>query len=710
MDEPMNHDQEFLDEPRQHEIDKRLHWFELNRRSFLQVLGGGLLVCIAGAHAIAQESGRGNRGHELPKELDAWLHIGQDGNITAFTGKVEMGQNIRTSLAQQIAEELHIPIDTVSLVMGDTDRVPWDAGTFGSRTTPTMAPQLRSAASTAREMLVQLAAKQLNADVAELTLANGKVVHARTNRSIGFGELTHGQQLVRTVASEVPAQSPTDWQITGKPWKKVNAREIVTGKHQYPSDIVRPEMLHGKVLRPKGFKAKLKSLDTKDAEKISGAKIVRDGEFVGVVAPSASVAMKAVEAIKAEWDIPQQPSNQNLFDYLMHNLDSTQMSSEHVLGSVEQAMPTAEVKLNHNYTVQYIAHAPLEPRAAVAEWNGDKLTVWTGTQRPFGVRDELVDALRIDPSKVRILVPDTGSAYGGKHSGDAAVEAARLAKAAGKPVRVVWTREEEFTWAYFRPAGVMMVKSGVQRDGTLTAWEFHNYNSGPSGIRTPYAVANQLIQYHPADSPLRQGSYRGLAATANHFARESHMDEIAHEIRMDPLQFRLKNLTDERLRAVLIAATKQFGWGTQKSSASRGFGVACGVEKGGYVATCAEVELDAQTKRFRVSRVVEAFDCGRVVNPDGLENQISGAIVQGLGGALFEQVKFANGKILNPHFADYPVPRFAHVPRIEVVLVDRKDLPSAGAGETPIVGLAPAIGNALFSATGMRQRNMPFSG
>ena len=702
-------DPEMLGEIRQHEVEGKLHWFELDRRGFLQLLGGGLVICVAGARAMAQESGRRFGGYELPKDLAAWLHIGQDGHITGFTGKVEIGQNIRTSLAQQVAEELCVPMDSVSLVMGDTDRAPWDAGTFGSRTTPTMAPQMRAAAATAREILLQMAAARWKVDAKNLVATNGEITNPSTQQRLSYGELTRGKNLVQTIAADPPETIPEQWQFVGKPLTKVNGREIVTGEHKYPCDIARPGMLYGKVLRPTGFRAKLTKLDTSAAEKL-GVKVVRDADFIGVVAPDLSLAGKGVEALKAEWDVPAQPSNENLFEYLMQNLDATQMSSEHVVGSVEKALPATDVKLSHNYTVQYIAHAPLEPRAAVAEWNGEKLTVWTGTQRPFAVRDELADAFRIDASQVRVLMPDTGSGYGGKHQGDAAVEAARLAKVAGKPVRLVWTREEEFTWAYFRPGGIIRVSSGANRDGKLVTWEFHNYNSGPAAMSTPYDVPNQLIQFHPAKSPLRQGSYRGLAATANHFARESHMDEIAHELQMDPLEFRLKNITDERLRAAFEAAAEKFGWGKEKASPERAFGIAGGLEKGGYVATCVEVAMNPQTKGFRIRRVVEAFDCGRVVNPNGLENQITGAIIQGIGGALFEQVKFANGKILNAHFSDYRVPRFADVPQIEVVIVDRKDKPSAGAGETPIVGLAPAVANAIFAASGQRARNLPIGG
>jgi isoquinoline 1-oxidoreductase len=345
----------------------------------------------------------------------------------------------------------------------------------------------------------------------------------------------------------------------------------------------------------------------------------------------------------------------------------------------------------------------------VAEWADGKLTVWTGTQRPFAVRDQLAEAFRLPSSKARVIMPDMGAAYGGKHTGECAVEAARLAKGAGHPVKLVWTREEEFTWAYFRPAGWIGIRSGANHDGKLTAWECDNYNSGPAALESPYDVPNQVTRYHAAESPLRQGSYRALAATANHFARECHMDELAHELGKDPLEFRLKNLTDARMRAVFQAAAERFGWGREKSTGARGFGIAGGTDKGGRVATCAEVAVDPTTKGIRVRRVVQAWESGAVVNPNGLRNQMMGAVMQALGGALFEAIEFRDARILNAHFSQYRVPRFSDMPEIEIVLVDRKDLPSAGAGEIGVVGLAPAISNAYFAATGTRLRDMPMS-
>ena len=309
---------------------------------------------------------------------------------------------------------------------------------------------------------------------------------------------------------------------------------------------------------------------------------------------------------------------------------------------------------------------------------------------------------------VRVIVPDTGAGYGGKHTGEAAIEAARLARQAGRPVKLVWSREEEFTWAYFRLPGVIEIKSGARRDGTLTAWEFRNYNSGTAGIRMLYEVPNQLTAFHPVRSPLRQGSYRALAATANHFARESHLDELAHELKLDPLAFRLKNLKHDRLRAVLEAAATAFGW-DRKPSDDRGIGIGVGSEKGSFVATCAEVAVDRDSGRIQVVRAVSAFDCGAVVNPDHLKNQVEGAMIMGLGGALFEAIEFDSGRILNPRFSRYRVPRFRDTPVVEVVLINRKDVAPAGAGETPIVGIAPAIANAIFNATGLRLRSLPLA-
>jgi nicotinate dehydrogenase subunit B len=711
-------------EPERYELFEAPHYnFAFDRRGFIKAFGLGIVFIMPVTRAIAQQRGESGRGNNqaLPNDIGAWIHIDENGDVTAFTGKVEVGQNTRTTLTQSVADELHVPIGSVHLVMGDTDLVPFDMGTFGSRSTPTMAPQLRKAAAAAREMLIAMAAEQLQVAPNDLRIVDARFINHDKSKTLTLAEVAKGRRLVKVIPDDIAITQPKDWTVAGTSVTKVDASKFVTGKHEYTTDIKREGMLYGKVVRPATFNAKLVSSVTKDAEAMPGVKVVVDGEFIGVVAPDQQTATKAANAIATDWKSPGQPSNAQLFDLLRKPAANARGSGgegggggTRPQGSIADGLAAADKKLEQTYTVAYIAHAPLEPRAAVAEWNGDKLTVWTGTQRPFGVRGELADAFHLSEDKVRVIVPDTGSGYGGKHTGECAVEAARLAKAAGKPVKLVWTREEEFTWAYFRPAGVIDVKSGVKNDGTITAWEFHNYNSGPAGIQIKYDIPNADIRFHPSDSPLRQGSYRGLAATANHFARESFIDELAHAVNMDAFAFRMKNIKDERLRAVLTEAANKFGWGKSKPAANHGFGIACGFEKGAYVATCAEIAIEPATnkeddtnKRVRVVRVVEAFECGAIVNPLQLKNQIEGAITMAIGGALFESIQFDNGKILNPKFSAYRVPRFSDLPQIEVVIIDRKDLPSAGAGETPIVGLAPAVGNAIFNATGQRLRSLP---
>jgi isoquinoline 1-oxidoreductase len=368
--------------------------------------------------------------------------------------------------------------------------------------------------------------------------------------------------------------------------------------------------------------------------------------------------------------------------------------------------------LRESYEVAYIQHAPLEPRVAVAEWNGDQVTVWTGSQSPNGIRGQVAGALRVPTERVRVIVPDTGGGFGGKHTNEAAVEAARLAQAAGRPVCVRWSREEEFTWAYFRPAALIEIQGGLDAAGNLVAWDYTNINSGAAAIDTPYDVPHTQTRFLGSAAPLRQGSYRALAATANNFARESFMDELAAAAGADPLGFRLAHLKEPRLRAVLEAAAKQFGWSQRKgkTAANVGAGLACGTEKGSYVAACVEVGVDRNAGKINVHRVCEAFECGAIQNPANLQSQVQGCIVMGLGGALSEEIEFEKGVILNASFRTYRVPHFQDVPEIEVHLLNRPDLASAGAGETPIIAVAPAIANAVFDASGIRVRSMPIRG
>jgi nicotinate dehydrogenase subunit B len=700
-------------EPERYELSApAMYHFAVDRRDFFKFLGAGVLIVCVLKDIHAQESGGDKRGQvaALPKDIAAWLHIGEDGGVTVYTGKVEMGQNIRTSLTQAVAEELHVSVTKIQMVMGDTQLTPYDRGTFGSRTTPEMNLQLRKVASAARDTLIDLAAAQWQTERKHLNAADGKITDSENKRSVEFAALVKGRQLTETLPADDPLTPAAQWTVAGQPLAKVNGRDFVTGKHRYPCDQKLPDMFYGKIVRPASFGATLVSVDTKEAEQIPGVTVVHDGDFIGVAASSPETASRAASAIRAEWKSQAQISQKELFGYLKKNpvegSGPLESPFRHETGSVDKAFESADHRLRQSYTVHYIAHAPLEPRAALAQWAGDNLTVWTGTQRPFGVRSELAEAFHMPEERVRVLMPDTGSGYGGKHTGETAVEAARLAKAAKRPVKVMWTREEEFTWAYFRPAGVIDISSAMRKDGKVVTWEYHNYNSGAAGIPTVYDVENQRIQFHPVRALLRQGSYRALAATANHFARESHMDELAHLANMDPLDFRLKNLTNERLRTVFETGAKKFGWGQGKAP-GHGFGMGGGFEKGGNVATFAEVAVDRTSGDVKVLRMTTAFECGAVVNPDGLRNQLEGANIMALGGALFEAIEFENGKILNGRFSDYRLPRFSDVPVLETVLIDRKDIPSAGAGESSLVGVAPALANAIFDASGVRLRSLP---
>jgi nicotinate dehydrogenase subunit B len=685
-------------EPERYELRAQpFYSFEPDRRDFLKLAGGGLvLLALSGQDARAQESGGPGRrrGPATPQNIGAWLHVAESGLITVYTGKVEMGQNIRTSLAQAVAEEMGAEPERIVLVMGDTALTPYDFGTVGSMTTPMMAPQLRRVAAAAREMLIEVAAEKWKVERSGLAVEHGVVRNSGASKTITFGELASGVQLSKTIPADVHLKPAAEWKIAGHDRHKVNARAMVTGTEKFTSDMKLPGMMHGRVVRPSAFQATLGSADTSPAAKMPGVVAVRDGEFLGVVCDDSGKLDRAAAAVRAEWKTVPQTNSTELFSYLKAK------------GGEPQWRPAeGDVHLQQSYNVAYIAHTPLEPRAAVAQWEGDRLTVWTGTQRPFGVRSELAQVFGIPEENVRVLVPATGSGYGGKHTGECATEAARLAKGAGKPVKVQWTREEELTWAYFRPAGVIEIRSAARKDGQITSWQFHNYNSGNAAIRSPYNVPDQVAEFHPVDSPLRQGSYRGLAASANHFARESHMDEVAQAVGMEPAAFRLKNATDVRLRAVMEAATERFGWGKSKGGGGKGFGMMAGFDKGGYVSAC--VELTVTNGAVKIDRIVQSFECGAVVNPDGLKNQIAGATMMGIGGALFEAIEFENGKVLNARLSRYRVPRFSDMPKIEVVLVDRKDLPSAGAGETPIVAVAPSVANAIFNATGKRLRAMP---
>jgi isoquinoline 1-oxidoreductase subunit beta len=708
--QPNDYDQsdEILRNENEEPIDRVPYDFGITRRGFVQVLGAGLLVTVTAGKVLAQR--RGGPGGARPTIVSARIHIAADGTITVLTGKVEEGQGARTELTQAAAEELRVPVSQVQLTTADTSLTPDDGVTAGSMTTPRTVPAVRQGAAAARQALQEIAAKRWDVDAAQLEVRDGKITHSATGRALSYGDLAASEELAKAF-SQAPSADVTltpvkEWKILGTSVARPNARDIVTGAHRFPSDIVRAGMYYGKILRAPAYGAKLISVDLQDAKAMKDVVAVQDDQFVGVAAPTTHQARKALEAIAqtAKWDLKPQPASQEIFDYLRNHL-----RGEATKNPFAEQLANAHKTIKQTYNVSYVQHAPMETRAAVAEWDGDKLTVWTGCSNSFGCRGELARAFHLPEDNVRVISPDYGGGFGGKHTGEAAVEAARLARAAGKPVSLKWTRQEEFAWAYFRPAAVIDAEASLDAQNSLSSWHFININSGGAALNTPYRTGKSDCRFVQSDSPLRQSSYRALAATANNFARECFMDELAAAAGLDPLDFRLAHLENARLRAVLEEAARRFNWRekVKQKQPGVGFGLACGTEKNSVVAACVEIAVDAAKNSIVVRHVCEAFECGAILNPANLTSQVQGCIVMGIGPALREEIRFENGAITNASFKYYLVPRFSDVPEIDIHLLDRPDQPSAGAGETPIIAVAPAIANAIFHATGQRIRNMP---
>ncbi|MCC6588821.1 MAG: molybdopterin-dependent oxidoreductase [Bryobacterales bacterium] len=657
--------QDFVIEPERYELlEAPAYTFTPTRREFVEVLGAGVVLTIFSRNAEAQQSTQAAR-----------LHLGDDGTVTLFSGKVEGGQGARTELAMAAAEELRLPLEKVRVVLADTDLTPNDGITAGSRSTPSTVPAVRKACAAARQIKEQRGAKS-------------------------YGELAKGTRL----DDDADLTKTEDWRLLGTAHHHLEARAIVTGEHKYPSDIQWPNMLYGAVLRAPAYNSTLRYLDTSVVPK--NVTVVREGNFVGCTAPTSYEARKAVAALaaKAQWQTGPHPPSSGLAEYLKTHTRGGGRANEN--GAVDAELSKSAQRLKATYSLPYIQHAPMEPRAAVAEWNDGRLTVWTATQNPFGVRDQVAKAFSIPIEKVHVIVPDFGGGFGGKHTGETAIEAARLAKDAGRPVSLRWTRAEEFTWAYFRPAGVFDIQAGLDGAGRMTAWDFTNYNAGTAGIASPYRAPSRT-KFVQCESPLREGSYRGIAATANNYARECFIDELAAAAKMSPLEFRLNNLENDRLKDVLRAAAERFAYErrAKQRKQNTGIGIACGTEKGSYVAACVEVECG---ETLRVTEFCTAFECGAILNPSNLKAQVEGSIIQGLGAALSEEMVFEGGKLQNGSFQKYRVPRFRDVPKLDTLLVNRKDLPPAGAGETPIIVVAPAIAAAIYQGSGRRVRQMPF--
>lgn len=643
--------------------------------------------------------------------MPRWLWLRPDGRVTVFAGKVEYGQNIRTGLAVEVADELRLPVSAIDVVLGDTAQVPWDMGTFGSQSTAKVGLHLRMAAATAREALLELASRRLDLPKEDIVIRDGRVSsNADPSRGYTYSELLAEQAIEWELDEDAPLTASGDFTVMGSEVLRIDAEARVTGRAVYSQDVLRPGMLFARILRGPAFGARMTDVDVTAAEHMPGVvSVVRDGDMVAVLADDDESAERALSVIQATWEGGPQGSTIDVPRILAETKrDPVSVQQD---GDVEEAFRRAEHVLEATYYVPHITPLPMEPRAAVAEWDGDKLTVWAGTQRPFGIRTELAGMFRIPETDVRVISMEIGGGFGTKSWFPTSTEAAKLARTAGRPVRVAYTRQEDATEGTNRPAALIDIKSAFRSDGTMTAWQFEAIHAGPTGYiaqreaNTPYAVENAKVTVFCSDTLVRVGSYRSLGAAANNFARESHMDEIAAQLGIDPFELRMRNLTNARYRHVLEQAASKFGWSPGVAPTKRGMGLAIGEDVGSYVASFAEVGVEG--KEIRVRRFVTAIDCGLIVNPEGVRNQVEGSTVMGLGGALYEAIEIGDGVLLNTSLSRYQVPRITDTPEIEVVLAGDPNEPSTGAGEPGIVTVAPAVANALFDATGQRIRELP---
>jgi len=687
----------------------------INRRDFLKATGAvGLFVSFP--LSAFQEPEKVPQRPSYPKDFNAYLKIGPDGRVGCFVGKIEMGQGTMTALAVLAAEELDVPLERVDMLMGDTDLCPWDGGTWGSLSVWQFGPVLRGAAAEARAVLIQLASEQLGVPVARLQVREGLVsVAGDPARHVSYGQLVEGRRIERHL-QDVKPKPVAQFSLVGKNAPRKDGRPKVTGAARYAADLLPPGTLHACLLRPPAHGARLLSVDVSAAEQMAGIKVIQNGDLVAVLHARPDVARKALGLVRAQFQpSPSTLDDRNIFDHLLKAAPPAKELAAR--GSIPAGEARAEQRLEATYLNSYVAHAPLEPHTAVAQWDKGRLTVWASTQAPFPLKGQLAQALGLRPQEVRVITPFLGGGFGGKGIAPQALEAARLARLAGAPVQVAWSRKEEFFLDTFRPAALVKIRSGLDKDGRIAFWEHHVYCAGEAEAETVYDIPHQRILASggwmggnpPGLHPFGIGPWRAPAANTNVYARESHMDAMAARAHADPLEFRLKHLKNPRMIAVLHAAEKVFGWTPRPGPSGRGFGVACADHRDTLVAAMAEVAVDAKTGEVQVKRVVVAQDMGVVVNPDGARQQMEGCITMGLGYALSEEVRFKDGKVLDENFDTYKIPRFSQVPEIQTILIDNPSLPAQGGGEPAIVVMGALLANAIHDAVGVLLLQLPMT-
>jgi isoquinoline 1-oxidoreductase len=683
------------------------------RRDFLKGVGGGIVIFVSLGTASLVEAQQ--RGRQLPDDFNAFLRIGADGRTTCFTGKIEMGQGVITSLPQMLADELDVDVATVDMVMGDTDLCPYDMGTFGSMTTRFFGPPLRAAAAEARAVLLALAAERLGVPVDRLSVTNGVVSDtADAAKSVTYAQLAQGKAIARRLDGAAVQKTVAQFKVIGTPMLHADARAKVTGEAKYAGDIRLPGMLYARIVRPPAHDAVLKTIDTKAAEAIAGVQVVRDGDFVAVLHETPDGAARAVAAVKAEYEVPQPPfDDTTIFDHLLEVAGDANVAASG--GDIAAGRKLAAKTVETTYLNSYVAHAPIEPHVALVHIENAKATGWASSQAPFRAKGDVAAGAGVSEDNVHVISPFVGGGFGGKTRNLQAGEAARLAKLTGKPVQVQWTRAEEFFYDTFRPAAVVKISAGTTDAGKIAFWDYSVYFAGERGSQQFYNIPNHRTASYgerrggPSAHPFGTGAWRAPANNTNTFARESHIEALAAAAGVDPLEFRLTNLADERMAKVLRAAAELFGYTPAKGPSGRGYGIACGTDSGTYVAHVAEVAVDEKTGAVTVKRVACAQDMGIVINPEGAKIQMEGCVTMGLGYALTEEIHFKGGKVEDLNFDTYQLPRFSWLPEIKTVLVKDDDVSPQGGGEPAIICMGAVIANAIFDATGARVLQLPMT-
>ncbi len=741
---------------------------KITRRLFLKGTGALLISfnILPPAGKVFAQFARLPSGDIDPTSLDSWLAITPDGLVTFYTSKVELGTGTITALAQIVAEELDVPFANIKMVQGDTSTSIEQGSTVGSRTIERAGPQVRQAAAAARQELLKLAAARLNAPVDKLTVVDGVVsVAGDATKKISYGQLIGGKKFNTKisasgtgwdmkVAPEVKAKDPKQYKVVGQSVKRVELPAKVTGEHDYIHDVRIPGMLHGRVVRPPVINTEPMSIDQDSIKGVDGVvMIAREGKFVGVIAKTEWAAIKAAQALKVTWSKPTSkvPSNpEELFSYLK-NTKPARTNKAVDKGNAANALSQAKKTYQGTFRWPFQMHGMIGPSCSIADVKGDKATIWSGPQGPFRTRSTVATLLQIPEQNVRIIYHEASGSYGRMSTDDGAEDAALLSRAVGAPVRVQWSRRDEHGWEPKGPAQLDEVKAAVDGDGKLSAWDFVDYgqpwtasgstpllaslqvgirptnpggNNGTQSGGEIYAVPNQkivaeLVNWHfPEPIPLRTSNLRAPGDIARCFAGESLMDEIAADLKVDPVEFRLRHLTEnKRGTDCLKAAADKMNWQSRPSPApassgniARGRGIALTQRAGTFVATVAEVEVNKTTGQVAVKKIVCSHDCGLMINPDGVKNQVEGNVIQGVSRALFEEVTFdSNGAVTSLDWATYPILRFPDLPELEVVLINRPEVAPLGAGEGATIPPAAAIANAIFDAVGVRLREGPFT-